>query len=160
MKYIAIILVFLLLASVAGLSWLYVNSTVSVVGVACEVVEAEAQPQLFASTRLLLEEEALPGTVFSREIPGDASACKFCTYTIRLKNDTAVNADMVEVQITPMAGDFCQLGSTRALALPSHASGDISVTMLTGIDAHPVRELTVTWYLWGVPFSVKTAYGR
>ena len=160
MKYVAIILVFLLLASVAGIGWLYVSSTLSVTTVICETMEASAQPEFFFSTRLLLEEHALTGTLFSQEIPGDAEQYQFVTYTVRLQNDTAVTADMVEVQITPMTGDICQFGSTHASALPAHSSGDISVTMLTERGNHPVRELTVSYYLWGIPFTLRTAYGK
>ncbi|MBR6027813.1 MAG: hypothetical protein IKP40_01895 [Clostridia bacterium] len=160
MKYIALLLVFLLLASLAGIGYLYVSSTFSVSQVTCEALEASAQPQFFASTKLQLEEHALVGTVFSDTVPGDAADYQFITYTVRLMNSTAVNADMVEVQITPMAGDICQIGSTRAMALQGRSEGDISVTMLTGIAMHPVRELTVTYYLWGIPFTLKTAYGR
>ena len=160
MKYAAILLVFLLLAALAGVGWLYAASTVSVEAVVCEAVEASAQPLLFADIRLKMEEGALVGTAFADAAPGEAEDYQFCTYTLRLRNATAVNADMVEAQVTPMAGDVCQLGAARALALPGRSAGDISVTILTSAQSHPVREITVTYYLWGIPFTLKTAYGR
>ena len=91
---------------------------------------------------------------------GDAANYQFYTYTVRLKNSCFLAADMVEVQVTPMEGDVLQIGDTSAKVLAARTTGDIQATILTDINMHAVRELNVTYYMWGLPFTLRTTYGH
>ena len=66
---------------------------------------------------------------------------------------------MVELQVTPRDGDIIQLRNEQTLALATHTTGDISATILPTLDSGTARELLITYYVWGIPFTVKTIYG-
>lgn len=160
MKYAAIFTVILLIASLIGVGYLYLTANVTVEAVGVTAVEASTQAALFEDLRLQQEEHRVLGTAYVSTPLGDAANYQFFTYTVRLKNNCFVTADMVEVQVTPMDGDVLQIGDGTAYALPARTTGDISATILTDIRMHAVRELNVTYYMWGVPFTIKTTYGQ
>lgn len=158
MKKAAILMVFVLLLSLGGTVWLYLTSGVSVESVQAIATEAATQLPTFESLQRLQKESALTGTVFSQEPIGAAEDYQFLTYTVRLKNSSFLTADMVEVQVTPMSQDVLQLWDETAHALRGRSSGNISATILTTADSHAIRELSVTYYMLGVPFNIRTTY--
>lgn len=156
MKYVAILLVVVLIASAAGVGWLYMNANVVVEATGVMAVDAATQPELFARLRNQVETGRVNGTLFQSGTLGSAEQYQFYTYTVRLRNDCFFTADMVELQVTPMTGDVLQLGDETARALPARTSGDIQATILTDASMHSVRELNITYYMWGMPFSLRT----
>lgn len=160
MKYAAIVAVLLLILTLIGTGYLYMTANVTVDAVGVIAVEAASQPVLFEELRQQTEQQRVLGTSFVSGPLGAPEKYQFYTYTIRLKNNCFVTADMVEVQITPMEGDVLQLGDSVARALPARTTGDINATILTDIGMHSVREINITYYMWGIPFHVKTAYGH
>lgn len=158
MKKVAILSVILLVACLIGVGALYLTANVVVEAVGVIAVEAETQPELFARLQEQQRTGHVIGTAYTSEAIGDASNYQFYTYTVRLRNNCFLTADMVEVQVTPMEGDVMQVGDTSAKALSAQSTGDIQATILTARGMHAVRELNVTYYMWGMPFSVRTAY--
>ena len=157
MKVFAILSVLVLIATLVFVGWMYMTANVVVEATGVTAVEAESQPQLFAELQEQMRLGAVVGTAFtSTGELGKAEDYQFYAYTIRLRNDCAVAAELIELQVTPMAGDVLQLGTNADLVLPAHATGDITATILTRRDMHPIREVTVTYYGWGAPFGVKT----
>lgn len=159
MKYAAIITVILLLLALVGVGCLYMTSNVTVEAVGVIAVEAATQPELFADLQEQQRTGSVIGTSYTTDTIGSAENYQFYTYTVRLKNNCFLTADMVELQVTPMTGDVMQLGDTSAKALPAHSTGDIQAIILTDVNMHAVRELNVTYYMWGIPFSLRTTYG-
>ena len=160
MKYAAIFMVLVLIASLVGVGYLYLTANVTVQAVGVTAVEASTQPALFEELARQVENRQVLGTAFSSVPLGSVENYQFYTYTVRLRNNSFVTADMVEVQVTPMEGDVLQIGDETARALPARSTGDITATILTDVNMHSVRELIVTYYMWGVPVSLKTAYGH
>ena len=160
MKYAAIFMVLVLIASLVGVGYLYLTANVTVQAVGVTAVEASTQPALFEELARQVENRQVLGTAFSSVPLGSVENYQFYTYTVRLRNNSFVTADMVEVQVTPMEGDELQIGDDTARALPARSTGDITATILTDVNMHSVRELNITYYMWGVPFSLKTAYGH
>ena len=160
MKYAAIFMVLVLIASLVGVGYLYLTANVTVQAVGVTAVEASTQPALFEELARQVENRQVLGTAFSSVPLGSVENYQFYTYTVRLRNNSFVTADMVEVQVTPMEGDVLQIGDDTARALPARSTGDITATILTDVNMHSVRELNITYYMWGVPFSLKTAYGH
>ena len=160
MKYIAILTVLLLIASLIGVGYLYLTSNVTVEAIGVVAVEASTQPEMFERLRQQVENQSVIGTAFTTQPLQDISNYQFYTYTIRLKNNCFVKADMVEVQVTPMTGDVLQLADESARALPARTTGDLSATILTDVNMHSVRELNISYYMWGVPFTIRTTYGH
>lgn len=160
MKYIAIFTVLLLIACLIGVGYLYLTSNVTVEAIGVVAVEASTQPEMFERLRQQVESHSVIGTAFTSQPLGDISNYQFYTYTIRLRNSCFLTADMVEVQVTPMQGDVLQLADDTARALPARTTGDLGATILTDINMHSVRELNISYYMWGVPFSIRTTYGH
>lgn len=160
MKYAAIAAVLLLIACLIGVGYLYLTTNVTVEAIGVVAVEASTQPDLFNQLRQQVENQSVVGTAFTTAPLGDAENYQFYTYTIRLKNNCFVTADMVEVQVTPMQGDVLQLADEAARALPARTTGDLGATILTDVNMHSVRELNISYYMWGVPFSIRTTYGH
>lgn len=158
MKYAAIATAILLILSLIGVGALYLTANVTVEAVSVIAVEAATQPDLFAELKTQQQSGSVIGTSYTDSALGDAENYQFYTYTVRLKNSCFLTADMVEVQVTPMTGDVMQLGDTSAKALPARSTGDIQATILTDISMHAVRELNVTYYMWGIPFTLRTTY--
>ncbi len=157
MKALAILSVIVLIASIVGVGYLYMTASVAVVGLDVIAVEASTQPELFNQLKSQVESGSVLGTAYtSQSWLEAASAYQFLTYTVRLQNNTFVTADMVELQVTPMSGDVLQIGDYTPKALQSHATGDIQATILTDAAMHATRELNVTYYIWGMPFSLRT----
>ena len=99
-----------------------------------------------------------PHTPFSDTV-GDLSDCKFVTYRLHLRNTCFLPASTVEVSITPMQGDILQLPDNVQHLLPSRSEGVLECTLLTGIYQHTVREFHVTYYMWGIPFTLRAMSG-
>ena len=157
MKYFAILSVLILIVTLVGVGYLYMNANIYVEAVGVVAVDAPSQADLFASAKEQLRLGAVAGTPYipAQELTGPEDY-QFLTYTLRLRNNCAVTADMVELQITPMAGDIMQLGSFEDVKLHAGGSVDATATILTARGMHAIREVTVTYYIWGVPFSMKT----
>ena len=81
----------------------------------------------------------------------------FYTYTFRLENNTTLPAEMTEVQITPMSGDILQIGSDQVLTLPAHTIGDVTAHHPDEQGhARQSGEANITYYIWGIPFTIRT----
>ncbi|MCH5286218.1 MAG: hypothetical protein J1E43_02255 [Christensenellaceae bacterium] len=161
MKAAAIVSVVLLIACLLGIGVLYATADMAVESIGVIAVEAATQPDLFNQLRQQVETGSVLGTAYtSQSWLDDASNYQFYTYTIRLRNDCFVTADMIEAQVTPMDGDILQIGDYTVKQLPARTTGDLQVTILTAVGMHPVREINVTYYVWGMPFTLKTTYGQ
>lgn len=160
MKAIAILMVIALVVAVCGVGYLYMTANVSVVAVGMTATEATVQQATFDKLKTDLVQNSLIGTSFQNDTElGEAQAYQFYTYTVRLRNFSMLTCDMVELQVTPREGDVLQMGNEQSKALSAGATGDISATVLTSVESLPVRELIITYYVWGIPFTVKTTYG-
>ncbi len=157
MKYFAILSVLILIVTLVGVGYMYMSANIFVEAVGVVATDAPSQINLFEELREQLRLGAVVGTPYvgAQEL-ADAENYQFYTYTVRLRNDCAVPADMVELQVTPMAGDVLQIGSFTDVKLPARQTVDASATILTDVNMHPIREVTITYYIWGVPFTMKT----
>ncbi len=159
MKYVAIAAVLVLLVSIAGVGYLYMTSGVVVEATGVDAVEAIHQPDTFAALREQVASGAVVGTAYTTQTPGDASQYQFLTYRLRLNNNSYLDAEMVEIQVTPREGDVLQIGGQLPLTLEAHTSQTISATILSDINLHSAREVLVTYSMWGVPFTIRAAIG-
>ena len=157
MKYFATISVLILIVALVAVGYMYMTANLYVEAVGVIAADAPSQLPLFEELREQVRLGAVLGTpyVTARELSG-AENYQFLTYTVRLRNDTAVPADMVELQVTPMTGDILQIGSYTDVKLPAKQTVDATATILTEKDMHPIREVTISYYIWGVPFTTKT----
>ena len=157
MKYVAILSVLILIVTLVGVGYMYMSSNIYVEAVGAVSTDAASQIAFFEELREQLRLGAVTGTPYvgAQELSG-AEQYQFYTYTVRLRNNCAVSADMVELQVTPMSGDILQIGSFTDVKLPARQTVDVSATILTDVNMHAIREVTITYYIWGVPFTMKT----
>ena len=157
MKYFATISVLILIVALVAVGYMYMTANLYVEAVGVIAADAPSQLPLFEELREQVRLGAVLGTpyVTARELSG-AENYQFLTYTVRLRNDTAVPADMVELQITPMSGDILQIGSSADVKLPAGQTVDATATILTTKHMHSIREVNITYYIWGAPFTMKT----
>ena len=157
MKYFAILTVLLLIVTLVGVGYLYMTANVVVEATGVSAVPTASQPELFDSLATQMRLGAVIGTPFiaAQELSAPENY-QFYTYTVRLKNNSTVPADMVELQITPMSGDILQIGSSADVKLPAGQTVDATATILTTKHMHSIREVNITYYIWGAPFTMKT----
>ena len=160
MKPLAIILVILVLAALVGVGYLYFTSNLTVSFSSVVATDPVNQTEAFSQIRTAVENETFIGTRFSSEQRGGPEDYLFYTWTVHLENKSFLPADTVEIQITPMTGDVLLLGDTEEHSLDSRRTANLTATVLTSRGMHSVREATVTWYVWGLPFSARITLGR
>ena len=155
MKAAAIILIVLCLAAVGVVGWMYMTTNLEVVSVGCVAVDAVDQQETFDRLKQEALLETLAGTVFQSPKEATAENSLFYTYTFRISNHTFLKAEVIEISITSMSGDYLQIGEDGFRDLPAGKSGEMTTTILSAKGGHQVREARVTWYFWGIPFSAK-----
>ena len=158
MKPIAILLILLCIAALAGVGYLYVTSNVVIEGYGCIAYETSQRPNIFDALKTGAVSDSFTKTLFIETEIGDPSDYQFYEYTLRLRNNSFLKAEVIEIQVTPMSGDVAQLSASEEKHLSPRSSGDFSTTILTSREMHNIRELTVSYYLWGIPFSTRVTY--
>ena len=159
MKRIAIVLIVILLALLCLTGYLLFTCEVRVGPARVEATEAATQQAAFDQYARQLPDGEVPGTLFRREALGDSADYQFLTYHLPVINTTFINAAAVEAQVTPQDADVLQ-AYAKPVDVPARGEGEVSVTLLTRADAHSVREITVTYWLWGLPFTARVTAGR
>ncbi len=160
MKRAAILAFLLLLIAACGAFFLYLNSTVRIDSVTVSATEGRARAEELRAIDHALNLGAATGVVYDPDaVLSDPDDWVFYTYGITLSNGTRLDAEIIEAQITPMAGDVLQLWDGALYSLPAGATGTLYVTLLTRAEQHPMRELHVSWYSGGQPFSLRTIGG-
>jgi hypothetical protein len=159
LKYLTLFLVALLIVLVVVVGYFFFTAKVTVAD--CDITgsAATAQPELFAQVKQYAALDAFQGTLFTQEAVGDASEYAFITYTIRLSNQCLVPIDMIEVQVVPQEGDMLQIGNYEVRSLQPKTKDSVSATILTKKDSHSVRDVLITYYVWGVSFSIRYTCG-
>ena len=160
LKIAAIASVSLLLVMVLMVVYLFLTAEVRVTGVEVVGVSVAQDPAAFETLKNSVVEETFQGTLYQKPLEWeDPSEYVYLTYTLHIRNDCLVPIDMIEVQVVPQATDILQIGDFSVKSLDAKSEGDLTAQILAPKDTHSVRELIVTYYVWGVSFSLKTTYG-
>ncbi|MBQ9251219.1 MAG: hypothetical protein IJ188_01110 [Clostridia bacterium] len=160
MRPVAIILLIICLGMIGFTGFLYFNANVVITDIDCIAVDAGDQAEYFQGLKDQIEAGTFVGTPFNTAEVGKAEEYQFYSYTVHVANDTFIKAEVAEVQVTPMNGDVLQLAEENARTIPARGKGTIQATILTKKEMHNVRELMVTYYLWGLPFSARVTYSE
>ena len=160
MKPLAIILVLLVIAALVGVGYLYFTSNLEVTFSGCIATDPLTQADYFTALKKSLDAGTFAGTLFSSSPLPEPDGCLFYTWTVHLENTSFLPVDTIEIQVTPMTGDILAVGEPAEHRLDAHSASDLSVTVLTARSMHSVREATVTWYVWGLPFSARLTLGK
>ena len=158
MRTLAIILLALVLAVGGALGWALYHSNLQVTGKALQTLPAVERAAQFDALRAAVSQQSLLGTVVKKGDMGPAENYSYYIYTLRLKNSGLVPAEMVEMQIAPISSDVLFYGDTQETVIQPGQEKDVWCVLLTEGTPHTVRELYVTYYLWGHPQEVKFTY--
>lgn len=158
MRPAAIILLVIFLAAVGMTGYIYFTANVIVNDIQCIAADAVNAPEVFQGLKSQAEKGTFTGTPFQTDQIGEAADYQFYTYTVYLQNRTFLKAEVAEVQVTPMNGDVLQMAEDSRISIPARGKGSVQATILTKKDMHNVRELMITYYLWGLPFSIRVTY--
>lgn len=153
----AIVAASLLVVMLLMLTYLFLTAEVTVSVVGSEGVSAAEQSESFDTLKAALDQETFMGTLYQK--PDQWKAAEdyvYLTYTISVNNGCLVPIDMIEVQVVPQPTDIMQLADLQPHSLNPKSQGNVTATILAPKDTHPVREIIVTYYVWGVSFQVKT----
>ena len=160
MRPIAIILLVICLGLMGLTGYLYFTANVVITDIDCVAVDAADQEAFFDQLKSQVEEGVFTGTPFATGEIGKAADYQFYTYTVRLTNQTFLRLEVAEIQVTPMNGDVLQLAADGPKNVNARSRGSVDATILTGKDNHNVRELVLTYYLWGLPFTERVTYSK
>ena len=160
MKPLGIILIVLVLAAVIAVGYLVFAAKLEVSYETCIATDGITQVDSFNTLKSKVASSSFIGTRYTNDQLGTADQYQFLTYTVRLDNRSFLKAELIEIRITNMQGDVLQIGEENAHDLASGQQMDLSATILTSRNNHPVREATVSWYFWGIPFTAKLTFGK
>lgn len=161
LRFAAIAAFSLLLVMVVLVGYLFLTAEVQVIDIDVQGISAASDPIAFETLKQSIEQGTFYGTLYQKPIEWrDASEYVYLNYTLRIRNNCLVPIDMIEVQVVPQAGDILQTADLQVKSLDLKSEGDLSVQILAPKDTHSIREMIVTYYLWGVSGSVKTVYGQ
>ena len=149
----------LLIVVLVVVGYFFFTAKVTVADCAIEGGSATLQPDLFQQIKQYKAMDAFQGTAFTDEAIGEAADYAFITYTLRLTNQCLIPIDMIEVQVIPKDGDVVQVGNYDAQSLEAKSSGSVNATIMTAKDNHSIRDVLITYYVWGVSFSIRYTCG-
>ena len=158
MRTAAIILIVLVLAVGGALGWALFNTNLRVIAKGMQVFPAQERAGEFEQIRMAANQGSLLGTLLKTDPIGEAEKYSFYVYSLRLKNSGLVAAEMVEIQISPIAQDVLFYGATDEIVIPPGESRDVWCVLLTQGAPTAVREIYITYYLWGHAQEVKFTY--
>ena len=167
MKKVAITLAVIALLLAGATLWGVSQATLQVKPLDALSMNADTPLAEFERLMALLDHNAVRGTVFDPVVTGDPADYSILRYTLRVRNNGLLPAKMLEAMVVPVAGDVLCYSQQDAqgqdinqpLILGPRQEADLHCYLLTRRNLHPVRELRVTYYIWGHPFLVKVTYG-
>ncbi len=167
MKKIAVVLALIALITLGATLWGISNASLQVEAEDVLVVPADSQAAEFERLVGLMGHDAVRGTVFDKNITGNPADYTILRYTLRVRNNGFLPAKVLEAQVLPVAGDVLYYSQQDAqgqdvnepLNLAPGQETRLHGYLLTKRGMHAVRELHVTYYIWGHPFLVKVTYG-
>ena len=140
--------------------YLFHTAQVRVTAVTAKGVSASTEPTTFENLKQAVEEDTFTGTMFHKPTEWrDMEDYVLMDYTLQVQNDCLVSIDMLQVQVSPLSEDVLQVGDFAVHSLDMKSSGEVTVRILTTKEAHPVRDLILTYYVWGVGLTTRATYG-
>ena len=158
MKTVAIILTLLVLIAAGCLGYALFNTDLHVVGKSLEVLPAAQRTAEFDALKTAVQRQSLLGTVLKTGEIGAAEDYSYYIYTLRLENKDLVPAEMVELQIAPIENDVLFYCDKKETIIPAGETRDVWCVLLTQGTPHAVRDIYITYYLWGHAQEVRYTY--
>lgn len=166
MRRFAIFLVLLTLVCGAVFGYAHLNTRLELTPGSVQMTPANQLPQEFERWMKALSAGA-QCTVFDPNAAGNANDYGFMVYTLQIKNSGLIKAEMLELQLSPLRGDvlcFSPEASLRmnvntGITLAPGQETTMQLILLTKIDSPTMRDLKLSYYIWGHPFFIELSQG-
>lgn len=159
MKYVAIILIVLVLAAGGVAVYALLNTSLAVEGQGFQSISASDRSAEFMTLQSVMDRNALQGVVYREAALDDPGAYSYYIYTLRLHNKCLVPAEMVELQVSPAQKDVLMYTENGEITIAAGATRDVWCAVVTEGAPVAVRDITITYYLCGNPYSVRFTHG-
>ena len=160
LKIVAIVMGSLLMVMIILLAYLFMTAEVTASVASTQGVPATQQAESFETLKAALSEGTFMGTLYHQpEEWKDASEYVYLQFNVKVHNGCLVPIDMIEIQVVPQPTDILQLGDFQNHSLNPKTDGTVTATILAPKESHAVREIVVSYYVWGVSFQLKTLSG-
>ena len=160
MKKLTILLLALSLAVGCVMLWQWTHTELYVAARSVRTVPAAEMRSNFEAVSHAVQSGSLQGAVYHREALREMAGCSFRFFTLTLENRGLLPAEMTELQLTPLPKDICAYLSRQEVVIPPGGSRDVTLTLLTADRSQGVRDVTVTYYLWGRLYRQKVTLNR
>lgn len=158
MKKAAVCLIVLVVVLAGAMVYGLFNTSLQVIGKGLQIVPASEREAEFQQLRDTVSQRSLLGTIVQSGTLSAAGDYSYYIYTLRIKNPGLVAAEMVELQIAPISADVLFYGETGEIVIGPGETRDVRCVLLTKGTPHAVRDVYVSYYLWGHPYEVKFTY--
>ena len=157
MRFFAIFLCICVLVASALLLYQSLNTQLVVVGQRGDISLANApqNAQDFYALQLAMERENVLGTVFTDDSLEKAEDYSFQVYTISLKNNGLLPAEMVGIQCSPYQGDILSYTQQTETMIAPGKITDVWIKVLTKSKKSHAQELFITYYLLGKSYTMR-----
>lgn len=159
----AVLLIFLAGLALWGLClWQWTHSELTAAAVTVQSEPAEScQTQDLARIRRAVLNRSLLGFVYHEEPLAEEEELFFVTFSVKLRNDGLLPAEMVELSLTPFARDVCAYpASQKEVVIAPGEEKTVTLILLTARKEEGARDLFVTCYEWGHPVRRKLTVSR
>ncbi len=158
MKYLAIFLIVLVLALTGVVIYQAFNTSLVVVGKGFNKLAAADNPQEFAALQNNVANESVIGTIYQADALINPSDYSYYVYTLRLKNNGLLPMEMVEIQVAAGDSDILSYTDSSEISIKPGQTRDVWCVLVVKGEPHTVRQLHITYYIWGRPYRVKFTY--
>ena len=148
-------------ALLAGLIlWQWTHTELTVTARSVRTVPASDMLSNYGAVSRAVRNGSLQGVVYHEDSLTDAAGCSFQFFTLTLENRGLLPAEMTELQLTPFQRDICAYLPRQEIVVPAGGRREATVTLLTADGSPAVRDVTVTYYLWGHLYRQRVTLSR
>ena len=160
MKKLTILTLVLSLGVACLILWQWTHTELAVAARTVRTVPAAEMKSNYEAVSRAVRNGSLQGIVYHGDALRDAESCSFQFFTLTLENRGFLPAEMTELQLTPFQQDICAYLAREEVIIPPGGKKDVLLTLLTAGPSPALRDVTVTYYLWGHLVRQKVTLNR
>jgi len=156
MKKLSLFLLVIMIILLGAAAYLRLGARLIVTNAAVNVRGASTAPEEWASLFVDLTDGAFQGRVIADAGMSNSDDFEFRTYSIGLRNLGMLRAEWITIAVRAEEGDIIEYGEQRGFSLAPYSGGTITVRTLALASSPVERVVTVSYYVYGRPFSIET----
>ncbi len=160
MKKLTILTLVLSLAAACLILWQGTHTELAVAARTVRTVPASEMKSNYEAVSRAVRNGSLQGIVYHGDALREAEGCTFQFFTLTLENQGFLPAEMTELQLTPFQQDICAYLAREEVIIPPGGKKDVMLTLLTAGPSPALRDVPVTYYLWGHLVRQKVTLNR